>query len=535
MKSALCFCMLFILSIKNPCLAIDWAKKAGGVSEEIATNIAADKSGNVYVTGYFNGLANFGSTTLTSFGDTDIFITKLDVSGNFLWAKNIGGVGEDKVYSITADASGNCYVTGSFNGAATFGSTTLTSSGEADIFIAKLDPTGNLIWAKKAGGSSNDEGSGIAIDISGNIYVTGILIGSTNPTFGSLSLSLPNAGYFEIFITKLDASGNFLWVKSAGGSGGDLSNDIATDDLGNCYITGSFQGPSANFGSVTLFTGSGAPDAYFAKLDSSGNFIWAKSIGNSYYDEGKSISTDGAGNTYVAGTFQGTVYFDSIELRSAGPKTFITKIDSSSNFLWAKSPGPDDGLGLSLTTDYSGNCYITGSLSSVDAFGLTDLENSDVFVAKMDSSGNYIWARGLNDIHYIHGEYISIDTLGNGYLAGFFLDTTTLGSTTLVSTGDKDIFITKLSLDEKPTYVNETSNNYKVFPNPTTGHLYLEFEEIQKIIEVKIRDLTGRLIETKLTQNARQINLEIDALPGIYFLEISNEEGLRSLIKILKK
>jgi hypothetical protein len=115
-----------------------WAKRAGGVSSVRGQGIAVDSSGNAYVTGYFQGTAVFGATTLTSAGSNDIYMAKVDSGGNFLWAKRAGGTSYDVGQSIAVDSSGNAYVTGEFVGTAVFGATTLTSAGNSDVFIWKV-------------------------------------------------------------------------------------------------------------------------------------------------------------------------------------------------------------------------------------------------------------------------------------------------------------------------------------------------------------------------------------------------------------
>ncbi len=177
-----------------------WAVSAGGTFSS-GYSIATDGLGNIFVTGHFIGMATFGDTTLTSAGGSDIFIAKYDGDGNFLWVEQAGGTDTDVGRAIAMDGSGNIVVTGNFNGIATFGSTTLTSDGGSDIFIAKYDGDGNLLWVDHAGGTTQDFGGGIATDGSGNIVVTGTFSGTA--FFGDTTLT--SAGVFDIFITKLDA------------------------------------------------------------------------------------------------------------------------------------------------------------------------------------------------------------------------------------------------------------------------------------------------------------------------------------------
>ncbi len=249
MKKTLLFilfllCTTFIFAQSDVWL---WAKKAGGTSSENGLSIATDSSGNSYVIGGFWETASFGSIILESNGNADIFVANLDSSGNWLWATKAGGNDRDEGFAITTDFSGNSYVTGYFNGTASFGGTTLTSSGQADIFVAKLDSSGNWLWAKKAGGTGEDYGYGIATDSSGNSYVTGYFMGTTS--FGTTTLT--SNGWDEIFVAKLDSIGNWLGAQQAGGINDDESYGIATDSSGNSYVTGSFKGP-ATFGNIIL-------------------------------------------------------------------------------------------------------------------------------------------------------------------------------------------------------------------------------------------------------------------------------------------
>jgi hypothetical protein len=296
-----------------------WAKQSGGAGLEMGRGIAVDGSGNCYITGYFDGSATFGSTTFTSSGSYDVFIAKYDAAGNFQWAARAGSSGEDFGRNIAVDGSGNSYITGTFRNLASFGSTTLTSSGDEDIFIARYDASGNVLWAKRAGGTNKDAAFGIAVDGSGNSYITGEFQG--NATFGSTTLT-STSSQPDIFIARYDASGNVLWAKQAGGnSSGDYGRNIAVDGSGNSYITGEFEG-SASFGNTTL-TSSGGVDIFVAKYDASGNVLWAKRAGGNLEERASGIDLDGSGNTYISGYFLGEASFGSITITSSGASDSI--------------------------------------------------------------------------------------------------------------------------------------------------------------------------------------------------------------------
>lgn len=174
-------------------------------------------------------------------------------SPNWQWAKNAGGASLDYAYSVATDVNGNTYVAGGFQSSSiTFGTATLANAGGgsvSDMFIVKYDATGNVLWAKSAGGTSADDAYSIITDASGNVYVVGYFQ-SSSITFGSTTLT--NAGAYDMFIVKYDASGNVLWAKSAGGTNHDAANSVITDASGNVYVAGYFQSSSITFGSATL-------------------------------------------------------------------------------------------------------------------------------------------------------------------------------------------------------------------------------------------------------------------------------------------
>ena len=266
-----------------------WAKSMGGTYGDIGYSITTDDSGNVYTTGSFSGTVDFdpgaGILFLTSTGDLDIFIQKLDLNGNLLWAKSMGGTSNDQGNSITTDANGNVYTTGYFRGIVDFdpgaGTLNLTVVGADDIFIQKLDPNGNLLWAKIMGGFSFDYGYSIATDDSGNVYTTGYFRGIVDFDPGADTLNLTSAGSDDIFVQKLDPNGNLIWAKIMGGVNSEYGYSITTDDSGNVYTTGRFWG-TADFdpgAGILNLTSAGYSDIFIQKLDPNGNLIWGKSMG----------------------------------------------------------------------------------------------------------------------------------------------------------------------------------------------------------------------------------------------------------------
>jgi len=464
-----------------------WAKQAGGASNDESYNIAVDANGNSYVTGNFTGSATFGSTTLTSSGYNDIFVAKLDINGNWLWAKQAGGADYDEGKSIAVDANGNCYITGSFRGSATFGTTTLTSSSWDDIFVAKLDNNGNWLWVKQAGGWYYDDyGFGIAVDANGNSYVTG-------------------SSDWDIFVAKLDSNGYWFWTKQAGGTGTDMGFGIAVDANGNSYVTGNFTG-SATFGTTTL-TSSGDYDIFVAQLDSFGNWLWAKKAGGTNYDWCNSIAVDTNGNSYVTGDFRGSATFGSTILTSDSDnyeEILIAKLDSNGNWLWAKQAGGignDEGYGI--TVDANGNSYITGCFYSSSAtFGNTTLTSSgynNIFVAKLDSNGNWLWAKQAGGAIDDCGYDIALDANGNSYVTGFFMESANFGTSTLTSSGDRDIFVAKLGEVNSISIpdIISFSGIRSIYPNPFNPLTTIDYEiSMPADVKIEVYNNRGQLVRS---------------------------------------
>jgi len=421
-----------------------WVEQAGGSGYDNGNGISTDADGNSYVTGFFQGTATFGAFTLTSSGGNAVFVAKLDKDGNWLWAEQTFGTTWAESYGISVDENGNSYVFGFFNETTTFGSFTLTSTGGNDVFVAKLDKDGNWLWAEQAGGSSHDYGWNISIDADGNSYVTGEFQGTAY--FGAFTIT--SSGSADIFAAKIDTDGNWQWAKKAGGTSVDKGLGISTDAFGNSYVTGHFK-YTATFGAFSLVS-SGGNEIFVAKLDTDGNWQWAKKAGGSGWDHGYGISTDAFGNSYVTGGFQGTSTFGSFTLISTGgADVYVAELDTDGNWLWveqAGGSGDDEGKGISI--DANGNSYVTGNFQETATFGTFTLISNgsdDIFAAELNTDRNWQWAKQAGGIgSWDYGRDISVGANGNSYVIGYFQETATFGDFTLTSSGSFDIFVAKL-------------------------------------------------------------------------------------------
>ena len=459
-----------------------WARALGGTEEDLGGSIFVDTVGNVYTTGWFLGTADFdpGSSTfnLTSAGFFDTFVSKLDSTGNFVWSRAWGGPGFDEGKSIFVDEGGDVYTTGWFDGKVDFdpgpGTYYLTSSGDFDIFVSKLDSAGDLIWAKALKGPDRAEAFSIYVDGSGGVYTTGWFYDTVDFDPGPGVFNLTSTGLGSIFVSKLDEAGNFVWAKAMGG-GEQWGNSIFVDKFGDVYITGGFEGttdfdPGAGVFKLTSIRNA---DIFICKLDDAGNFIWAKAMGGTDWEEAESIFVDGAGDVYTTGAFWGTVDFDpgdgTFNLTSTGADwtdVFVSKLDNAGNFVWARAfGGLDADGGSAVSVDAEGYVYTTGMFydtvdfdPGVDTFNLISAGKSDIFVSKLDNAGDFVWAKTFGSVLYDLGKSIFVDIVGNVHTTGWFESTADFdpGSETfnLTSAGESDIFVSKLGVAARIAVTN---------------------------------------------------------------------------------
>jgi len=480
--------LLIACFITQPAIAQpswQWAAGAGGPGYDLAKGVAVSPGGNVFITGsFYSDTISFGSTSHANWGLGDLYIAGYDPSGNSLWSLAAGSSEEEIGNDIATDSSGNIYVTGSFSSdAMTLGSSLLLNNdpvnGTADVFLAKMDAAGNVLWATSAGGNISDGAYSIACDGAGNIYITGEFT-SPSITFGSYVLTNNNISNF--FIAKYDPAGNVLWAHNNDlGYGWGLS--IAADAVGNAYALGSFIDTTIVFGSNTIQNADGlgwTPDLFLVKFDMNGNVQWVNGIGGTDSDEDGSIATDLWGNVFVCGFyFSNTINIGGIVLNNGsagGDDYFAAKFNTNGNVLWAKDA---DGYSepYAIAVDAHGNCYVTGEFQVSVSFGADTLFQDttggnflgDVFVVRYDANGNPTWQISADGNHYDEPWAITTDANRNVYIAGDFAgDTIDFGGNVLLNdTTDHttDVFVCKL--------YGGCSAGFFIYPDSTQLHHYI--------------------------------------------------------------
>jgi hypothetical protein len=295
--------------------------KAFGAGQSFALDAAFDPAGNLLVTGSFADTVTFGGDALMSAGMDDIFVAKLSPSGDVLWAKRFGDGDYQVGQAIAVDAAGNVLLTGSFSGSIDFGGGPLTSAGLDDVFIAKLNAAaGGFVWAARFGDASEQNGTSIASDAAGNAVITGRFKGSVN--FGGGSMS---AGAMDnIFVAKFTSGGQLMWSKGYGDASAQLGQGVAVDGAGNVVFAGYFSG-SANFGGGAL-TSAGVSDAFVAKLDAAGDHQWSQRFGDAQGQFAQSVAVDAVGNVGLVGYFAGSADFGGGVFTAATDNAFAAKL-----------------------------------------------------------------------------------------------------------------------------------------------------------------------------------------------------------------
>lgn len=485
MKNILLFSALFFSSVIANAQTFAWAGSLGSGSNEEGRGVAVDANGNVYSIGYFTGSGDFdpgiGVTTLTSAGSSDVYVSKLDAAGNFVWAFRLGGTGPQSGASIALDNSGNIYITGNFNNTIDMdpgaGVANITSLGAQDIFIGKYDASGNHVWSKRFGSAFHEASADITVDASGNVLTCGLFTGTTDfdPGAGTVNLTAGTAS--DGYISKLDANGDYVWVKQIGLNGSNTISSIVCDAADNIYLAGYYEG-MADFdpgaGSYPI-TSAGVTDAFFVKLLSNGDFSWAGSMGGTAGDYGRSVAIDSQGNIVVTGEFQGTADLDPTagvsNHTSAGVKDIFVSKFSPANFIWAVRAGDTNNeIGYSITTDANNNIYLTGDfIGTVDfdpGAGSVSLSSNgnqrDCFIWKLDASGNYMWAGVFGSASLGDDAFsICVDANTHIYTTGYYQDIVDfdpgVGTTILTSGGQFDAYVLKIEQCSAPAAPTNTT------------------------------------------------------------------------------
>jgi hypothetical protein len=523
-------------------------------------SICSDGMGNTFSTGYYSTTSlNLNSITLTNpdSGTYNAFIAKYDQSGNIVWAKCAGGTGQNNINGICTDPNGNIFVTGYFVGPyIILDSIVLTNPDSAmgNVFLAKYDPTGNLIWAKNLGGYSYSWAYSIASDSFGNAFIVGSFFGDSL-TFDHIALyDLTNYG---AYVAKYNPMGQVLWAKGAQILNNGSMTTIGTDASGNAIVGGTYDGSSITFDTITLLNSAGTYGAFLTKYDSAGNVIWANGIdGGSFIGN---LATDQSGNIYLTGytnfTFYVSFHGTSSNIGLTNPGNyffFLVKYDPSGNPIWAKnSDGSYGNQAPIVSINSKDDIYICSNfidtliLDSVVLIPQIYIANSyaNLFVAQLNSAGDLMWAKTTSGTGSNRVFGITSDTVGDIYISGYFDGSSMqFGNGTLLNSGSqgtRTMFLAKLdtSIVNGISPINSTSS-ITVYPNPSSGSFY--FSGVKEGCTIEVYDMMGQITSPNPLQrrglNSQYNVVDLSGQPaGVYFYRVIDQNNIIQNGKMVKE
>lgn len=478
-----------------------WAKRYGAEGYDEAWDMTTDPDGNIFITGVFGGLVDFnpggGVANLMSEGGSDIYLLKLNPDGEYLWAKHFGGPQGDGPGSVARDASGQIYLTGYFSNTADFdpgpGTFPLTSESGADVFVLKLSAAGNPVWVKRLGGTGNDFGYRALPDAAGNVYTMGIFQGEADFDPGTTNQIRTSRGGNDIFISKLNATGNYVWVRHLGGPGGDLSQDMYLDEDGNLILTGFFDDtfdvdPSNN---DLLFQPMGAADGFVLKVTPQGQMAWARQI-----------SATGQAITERCAML------------------------------------PDQAV--LVTGRFSGDLHVTAG-DSASFPPIPSAGGQDIFWIKYDAEGLPLWAATIGgEMNDGGGTYFALatDTIGSIFTAGwvrYAIDFDPGPDELILPESEAfEVFLSRMREVTSATDAPAGLMPVHIWPNPSSGPVTVDCRAIAQPLAFRLLDGTGRVAREGYLQAGGLQTLELPANDGVWFLHLRDDRGRQHIQRIVR-
>ena len=588
MKKLLLLLTLFSAVYSNAQVVQDWTTGLPNVGYNNHT-IATDSQGNVYSVGNYNGTARdfdpgAGVFNMSSFSNS-MYILKLDASGNFVWAKEIGGPTTYAITSATAiaiDASDNIYVSGSTDSVigtnidfdpGTGTSNVTNPTGHYVMYILKLDSNGNHIWDAQLHNPANtsydlDTVQAIKIDASGNVYATGGFNGTVDfdPGSGVSNLtSVTGTLSTEIYILKLNSSGNLVWVKPLQNNATttdtkvDKGYSVDVDSSGNVYSVGYFwqsidADPGTGVHSLVGYTSnnpvlSAANVLYVSKLDSSGNFVWAYNlVGDNNLQFLPSMAVDSSNNIIISCSAWSNVAnlldFDfgaGTYNLPADIGGYVFKIDANAGFLWAKGIVTDNSQTIVNSEDYStglaldaaGNIYSTGGFKGTKDFNFSTATNNltsagyyDAYISKIDTNGNFVWATKVGGTGLEWGYSIAVSPLGKVAISGSTDTGFSKSAATVTGSGG---FLASFTQPALTTENFNVGNTIAVYPNPSTGNFTIQNDESLVGANVLVYNVLGQMVKEFHLENT----ISNETLgTGMYLLQIE-KDGVSTTKKLI--
>lgn len=528
------FCLNGTASLLAQAMQTQWIATIGGNQFEENNSLAQAPCGDIYTVGFFQD--SFG--VLSTFGQDreDGFITKYNDQGVLQWVQQLRGTSTDRINGIAITEDNSIFIVGEFRNTLYYNNDSLVSQGRLDVFVAKLDSSGQFQWAFSAGSSQDDSAHDIDILSNGNLVLTGYF--QMELPWGPDTLRTNTSR--DVFVSCFAPDGTALWASFLNGPGVDESNSIATDSSNCLYIMGSFRDflyPNGN-----VVQSEGGVDAFLAKYDSTGQLLWTEIMGGPAGDQGRYVTVDVEQNVIAGGWISSYLSIPSNLTFIVGDQEediFAVKYRPNGDLIWAKVIGGTfDERIYAIDTDQNGDIYFMGTLDSLLIINRDSLRNrhlsrpTDIFVLKYDSTGNYKWGQTLG--HYYNDFCYDFIVPNNRelYIAGSYQDTSIFVNDTLISDFGYDIFVAKFSMDTSlniPLLLPSAPHlKAHLFPNPSSNQSILTVElERDSNLDIIICNALGQIVHQQTTpflgRGTQQIKLTKQDWPtGNYFVTVQS-------------
>lgn len=413
-----------------------WALALGGGGDDRGLDLALDRQGAIRVV---------GAVSQSGAGE-QVMLARVSALGRLQWQTLAGGLYQDAAHAVAVDPAGNSLVTGVFSVAASFGPVSLKSSGKNDVFVSKVDPDGKFRWTRQLGGTTGESAQGVVTTPYAEAWVAGYFGGLLS---GGPWGSVPSQGKEDVFLVRLDPPGKFGNLIRAGGASGDYAHDLAADSVGNLYVTGTFSGSATFFTPTTQvkLTSRGQQDAFVAKFDRHGRCLWAVSAGGAASDQGLAVAVSSTGDVVLSGSFWQTAHFGKHALKAAGQHdAFAARLNAAGVFIWAARLGSSGGVtGSAVALDSRGVAhvagYFEGSLLTAGAKALPAAGSYDAFVVSLSPKGQVVRALRAGGALDDYAHSVAVGQRLRPVVTGSFKKSGDFGPNTLSAKGGADVFV----------------------------------------------------------------------------------------------
>jgi hypothetical protein len=446
-------CCASVASAGDPC-TFDSAQRIGSPGYDVGFGVDLNEGGERIVGGAFSSTATFApGVTRSVAGLEDLFIAKYASDGSLVFVTTTGANDLEGVNDLKFTPDGGAVACGYFIGTVPFGSDVLIASG-LDAWVAKVSPTGQFEWARRAGSSGLEEARGIGLDASGNVFVAGYF---NNVATFAPGVTLTSAGNADIYLAKYDPNGTLLWAVRAGGNAFDSAEGLAVDANGDALVVGRFQS-TATFGGAGAVSSNGSSDVFVAKFSGvDGAAQWVRAAGSTGVDRGVGVGSDSTGDVYITGFFRNTIDFSGTVLAAQNnDDMFLVEYDAAGALLWAQNAGTSLNFvqGLALDSNERGDVAISGYFGGTTTFGdaafgpttqLVSAGSFDAFVATFDRDGSLRCAirGGGGGFSADYGFGVAINEAGAVAATGEFSGAATFGDFNL-NAAAQDVWLATL-------------------------------------------------------------------------------------------